>query len=239
VRLRQFQENTTDELEVALNTLESEGIDALVIDLRSNPGGLLNSAVEVSDKFLDKGKLIVYTEGRKKNQDMRFVAHQDFTHPNYPIAVLVNHGSASASEIVAGALQANARAIIIGTQTYGKGSVQSVIPLSDNSGLRLTTALYYTPDGKSIHEKGITPDIIVPFENPKDGEGKNAKPSEESEDQENVPEEETVPEKPQGQDKEQPLSPEEEIAKILKEDNQLQRAVDVLKGILIFEKQQL
>jgi carboxyl-terminal processing protease len=166
IRLSQFQEDSADEMEDALNELENQGMEAMIFDLRSNPGGLLNAAVEVADKFLEKEKLIVYTEGRKKNQDMRFFAHDDFTHPNYPMAVLVNHGSASASEIVAGALQAHSRAIVIGTQTYGKASVQSVIPLSDNSGLRLTTALYYTPDGRSIHEKGIAPDIVVALDAP-------------------------------------------------------------------------
>lgn len=231
VRLRQFQEDSADELEDALRDMEDNDTEALILDLRSNPGGLLNAAVEVADKFLDKGKLIVYTEGRKKNQDMRFVAHQDFTHPSYPMVVLVNHGSASASEIVAGALQAHSRAVIIGTQTYGKGSVQSVIPLSDNSGLRLTTAVYFTPDGRSIHEKGITPDIIIPFEtsvNTSEPQGQeeaaedNAPPQEEEQEAGEENEEETA---------------EDEVEKILKRDPQLQRAVDVLRGILIFEKQ--
>jgi carboxyl-terminal processing protease len=248
VRLRQFQENTSSELENALNDLENQGIEALIMDLRNNPGGLLNAAVEVSDKFLEKGKLIVYTEGRKKNQDMRFVSHQDFTHPNYPMAILVNHGSASASEIVAGALKAHSRAIIIGTQTYGKGSVQSVIPLSDNSGLRLTTALYYTPDGKSIHEKGITPDIIVAPEDT----AKMAKVQEKEQDtdqeavEENIepPKEEPAEEQPQPEEKKpaedkKEETPENEIDQMLKRDLQLQRAVDVLKGILIFEKQKI
>lgn len=230
LRLRQFQEDSANEMEDALRDLEENGMEALILDLRSNPGGLLNSAVEIADKFLEKGKLIVYTEGRKKNQDMRFVAHQEFTHPNYPMVVLVDHGSASASEIVAGALQANSRAVIIGTQTYGKGSVQSVIPLSDNSGLRLTTALYYTPDGKSIHEKGITPDIVIAFE---------PATKETSEDaQQQAPQDETFSQEGEGEDaSEEEKSPEEEVEQMLKRDVQLQRAVDVLRGILIFEKQ--
>jgi carboxyl-terminal processing protease len=230
VRLRQFQEDTANELEEALRDLEDNDAEAVIMDLRSNPGGLLNAAVEVADKFLDKGKLIVYTEGRRKNQDMRFVAHQDFTHPNYPMAVLVNHGSASASEIVAGALQAHSRAVVIGTQTYGKGSVQSVIPLSDNSGLRLTTATYFTPDGRSIHEKGITPDIVIaldesavapPEENPEQGEMN-------SQQEENLADEQDEGEKTK-----------DEAEEFLKRDTQLQRAVDVLRGILIFEKQSI
>jgi carboxyl-terminal processing protease len=242
IRLRQFQENSSDEMENALNDLENQGMEALILDLRNNPGGLLNAAVEVADKFLEKGKLIVYTEGRKKNQDMRFVAHQDFTHPNYPMAVLVNHGSASASEIVAGAFQAHSRAIIIGTQTYGKGSVQSVIPLSDNSGLRLTTAIYYTPDGKSIHEKGITPDIIiapettskVPQEKESDQEAVEDVAPQKEEPGEEQPKEEKTPEE---QKKTEPS--ENDLEQILKQDLQLQRAVDVLRGILIFEKQKI
>jgi carboxyl-terminal processing protease len=241
VRLRQFQEDSADELENALNDLGHQGMAAMIFDLRNNPGGLLNSAVEVADKFLEKGKLIVYTEGRKKNQDMRFVAHQDFTHPNYPMAVLVNHGSASASEIVAGALQAHSRAIIVGTQTYGKGSVQSVIPLSDNSGLRLTTALYYTPDGRSIHEKGITPDIVVGAEAmSKVSEEKEQEPLEEGEPQKDTPAEEPTKGNPPEEQKEQGKKEEpsgNEVEQLLKQDLQLQRAVDVLKGILIFEKQ--
>ena len=244
VRLRQFQENTADDLEAALKDLEDQDVEAIIMDLRSNPGGLLNSAVEVADKFLEKGKLIVYTEGRKSNQDMRFVAHEEFTHPNYPMVILVNHGSASASEIVAGALKAHSRAVLIGTQTYGKGSVQSVIPLSDNSGLRLTTAKYYTPDGQSIHEKGITPDIIVPLNKPvippiteEVGEEAAVETPEEGE--------ETVPEMPSPDDVEPEELPKETgeaeaaaaLEKFIKEDTQLNRAIDLLQGILIFERQ--
>ena len=240
IRLRQFQEDSADEMEDALNDLENQGMEAMVLDLRSNPGGLLNAAVEVADKFLEKGKLIVYTEGRKKNQDMRFFAHDDFTHPNYPMVVLVNHGSASASEIVAGALQSHSRAIVIGTQTYGKGSVQSVIPLSDNSGLRLTTATYFTPDGNSIHEKGIAPDIVIAF----DASVTIPRTSEEESPQETPEAEETEPqedntlseEQNNEQNNEEAPETENEMAQLIESDPQLQRAVDVLKGILIFEK---
>lgn len=245
LRLSQFQEDSSQEIENALRDLEADGIEALILDLRNNPGGLLNSAVDIADKFLDKGKLIVYTEGRKKNQDMRFVAHQDFTHPNYPMAILVNHGSASASEIVAGALKAHSRAVIIGTQTYGKGSVQSVIPLSDNSGLRLTTALYYTPDGVSIHEKGITPDVVVVLE---PAPQKSDKPETQVQvNQENVDKEEPPKETPSegGEINEPPVNggsqeqqtEDKNIEELMKRDSQLMRAIDVLKGILVYTKQ--
>ena len=166
VKLRQFQEQSPHDLEAALDRLTKNGMKALILDLRNNPGGLLTAAVEVSEKFIDDGKLVVYTEGRVRNQNMRFSAHAKRGYAQLPMVVLVNQGSASASEIVAGALQDWGRATIIGTQTFGKGSVQTIIPLSDGSGLRLTTAKYFTPKGRSIHGKGITPDIIV--EVPKD-----------------------------------------------------------------------
>ncbi|HEX9819796.1 MAG TPA: S41 family peptidase [Methylomirabilota bacterium] len=161
VKLRQFQEQSPHDLEAALDRLTKNGMKALILDLRNNPGGLLTAAVEVSEKFIDDGKLVVYTEGRVRNQNMRFSAHAKRGYSQLPMVVLVNQGSASASEIVAGALQDWGRATIIGTQTFGKGSVQTIIPLSDGSGLRLTTAKYFTPKGRSIHGKGITPDIIV------------------------------------------------------------------------------
>jgi carboxyl-terminal processing protease len=166
LRLRQFQEQTAHDVESALDKFNKSGMKALVLDLRNNPGGLLTSAVEVSEKFLDDGKLVVYTEGRVRNQNMRFSAHAKKPLHAVPMVVLVNQGSASASEIVAGALQDYNRAVLVGTQTFGKGSVQTIIPLSDGSGLRLTTAKYFTPKGRSIHGKGIAPDIVV--ELPKD-----------------------------------------------------------------------
>lgn len=163
VRVAQFQEKTGSDLEKALVELGSKDdkIRGLVLDLRNNPGGLLSQAVSVSDKFLGKG-VIVSTKGRiGRGSDMEFTASKLGTHPDYPIVVIVNGGSASASEIVAGALQDHGRAIILGTQTFGKGSVQTIIPLNDGSALRLTTSKYYTPSGRSIQALGITPDIIV------------------------------------------------------------------------------
>ena len=163
IRLSQFQEKTDDDLADALARLHKEntaGLMGLVLDMRNNPGGLLDQAVKVSDRFLGQG-LIVYTEGREEGSKMKFVARKDGTEPDYPLVILINGGSASAAEIVAGALKDHHRAILLGTRSFGKGSVQTIIPLSDNSGLRLTTARYFTPNGTSIQALGIDPDIIV------------------------------------------------------------------------------
>ena len=161
IRLIEFQEKAGRQLEEGLKKLEGQGMDALILDLRNNPGGLLDSAIEVSEKFLPKDKVIVSTKSREISQNAVFKSGGQYKHSQYPVIVLVNDGSASASEIVAGALKDNKRAIIMGTKTFGKGSVQTVIPLKDGSALRLTTALYYTPNGKSIINEGIVPDIII------------------------------------------------------------------------------
>ncbi|HKV54576.1 MAG TPA: S41 family peptidase [Candidatus Binataceae bacterium] len=163
VRISTFQDGTSDDVTKALDkfTKEEHGqIKGLVLDLRDNPGGLLNQAVSVSDGFLDGG-LIVYTQGRLDTQQQKYFAHKKSTFDDYPMVVLVDGGSASASEIVAGALQDQRRAIIEGTQTFGKGSVQTILPLDDDSALRLTTARYFTPNGRSIQAVGITPDVVV------------------------------------------------------------------------------
>jgi carboxyl-terminal processing protease len=174
IRVRQFQERTAQDLVGAIEKFEKTGrLGGLILDLRNNPGGLLSAAVEVAEEFLGDGKLIVYTEGRVRNQNMRFTAHAKKAVTDVPLVVLVNQGSASASEIVAGAIQDHGRGVVLGQQTFGKGSVQTIIPLADGSGLRLTTARYFTPKGRSIHGKGITPDIII--EPPKD-EAAAAKP---------------------------------------------------------------
>ena len=167
VRVAQFQESTADDLHDFLARLKKENqgeLSGLILDLRNDPGGLLDQAVKVADTFLSKG-LIVYTEGREEQSRMKFFATQAETESDYPMVVLINGGSASASEIVAGALQDHHRALIMGTQSFGKGSVQTIIPLEENMGLRLTTALYFTPSGKSIQAKGIAPDIeVLPFQ---------------------------------------------------------------------------
>ncbi len=162
-RVRSFQERTADDLRALLDRLRSESggrLEGLVLDLRDNPGGLLDQAVAVADVWLEEG-LIVSTRGRLESQRQEFHAGAEGTEPPYPLVVLVNAGSASASEIVAGALQDHHRALVLGTDTFGKGSVQTIIPLEDGSGLRLTTALYYTPADRSIQEVGIHPDIVV------------------------------------------------------------------------------
>jgi carboxyl-terminal processing protease len=163
VRVSNFRSSTVDDLEDALKKMEGKApLKGLILDLRNNPGGLLMQAVKVSDLFLESG-IIVSTKGKDKSQDLSLPAHEDDTPRNYPIIVLVNGGSASAAEIVAGALQDNKRALILGTRSFGKGSVQTILPISDGSGLRLTTALYFTPSGKSIQASGITPDIELEF----------------------------------------------------------------------------
>lgn len=168
VHLTQFGEQTADDFEDALRKLEKKGMESLVLDLRGNPGGLLDSAKQVVEKFVPRGTLIVSTEGRGSAQHIEYKASGRHTHLDLPMVILVNGGSASASEIVSGALQdltasGKCKAVILGEQTFGKGSVQSILPLPDGSALRLTTAKYYTPSHKVIHEKGITPDIIVPM----------------------------------------------------------------------------
>ena len=161
IKIRSFSKNTSSDLDKALSYLRNKNITKLILDVRNNPGGLLNQAVEVSDRFLGNGNLIVYTKGRMEDQNSRFTTHDKIRHVDYPMIILVNGGSASASEIVAGALQDLGRAVILGTPTFGKGSVQTIMPLSDGSALRLTTARYYTPSGKIIQENGIIPDIVI------------------------------------------------------------------------------
>jgi carboxyl-terminal processing protease len=164
VRITNFQTKTTIDLKKAMDELTADGdMKGLVLDLRNNPGGLLDQSVKVADLFIEEG-VIVSTKGRLKDQNMEFTAHSRGKVYKHPMVVLVNGGSASASEIVAGALQDHKRALILGTQTFGKGSVQTIIPMNDGAGLRLTTARYYTPNGTSIQAKGITPDILVPLQ---------------------------------------------------------------------------
>lgn len=161
LRISQFQSHTTSDLLKLLKRMEKEAggsLQGMILDLRNNPGGVLNAAVSVSDAFLKSG-LIVYTQGRESESQLRFEAAPDDVLNGAPMVVLVNEGSASASEIVAGALQDQKRAVIMGSQTFGKGSVQTIIPISDTAAVKLTTARYYTPSGRSIQAEGIVPDI--------------------------------------------------------------------------------
>ncbi len=168
LRIAQFQERTAADLQKDLDEMEAESgtkLSGLVLDLRNNPGGLLTQAVRVTDLFIDGG-LVVYTDGRLENQKHKYYARKNGSRTDFPMIVLVNGGSASASEIVAGALQDHKRALVLGTQTFGKGSVQTILPLEENSAIRLTTARYYTPNGRSIQATGITPDIVMEFTPP-------------------------------------------------------------------------
>ncbi|MCM8799305.1 MAG: S41 family peptidase [Candidatus Omnitrophica bacterium] len=219
IRLVEFRENTATQLENALKQLRDKGMEALILDLRNNPGGLLDAAVKVASKFIEKGKKIVSTKGKKDSQNIEFISKDNHPYLDLPLVVLVNEGSASGSEIVAGALQDWQRAIILGKKTFGKGSVQTVFPLNDGSALRLTTSKYFTPKGKLIHNEGITPDIIVEELEVKELQKTKDEPIdifEELEKKETKPEEEPLTE--------------------YRNDYQLLRAIDLLKAIQIYKK---
>ncbi len=233
VRVRSFQERTARDLDRIIEELREENggeFDGFVLDLRDNPGGLLDQAVKVADAWLDGG-LIVYTKGRVESQQQEYKARSD-AEGQYPMVVLVNAGSASASEIVAGALQDHHRALLLGSETFGKGSVQTVYPLEDRSGLRLTTALYYTPSGRSIQEVGIEPDIPVRPQPRKtsEEEAEGARRFREEDLEGHFTQEEAVP------DPKQDADPEEGAAAALDEDVQLARALEVLKSWTYFDR---
>ncbi|MFW6146978.1 MAG: S41 family peptidase [Thermodesulfobacteriota bacterium] len=229
VRIANFQSDTGEELSKALQDREDrEVLKGLVLDLRNNPGGLLSQAVEVADEFLDSG-VIVSIKGRDQQEEKTYAQRGDIT-GGIPIVVLINGGSASASEIVAGALQDNQRALILGSATFGKGSVQTLFPLSDGSGLRLTTALYYTPSGRLIQASGITPDIEVAFVAPEEGTEKTQLPMVREKDLEGHLEEEV-----EQQDESKALSDENSRHQtLIANDNQLRSAIQVLRSWDIF-----
>ncbi len=224
VRIAQFQDRTSENLVAAVikNQPAAGSFKGLVLDLRNNPGGLLSQAVRVSDLFLDSG-LIVYTDGRLDQQKQKFSASRPNSRTDFPMVVLVNGGSASASEIVAGALQDHKRALVLGTKTFGKGSVQTILPLDDRSALRLTTAEYFTPNGRSIHETGIQPDIVMERSTPApqaaNAEGTQGKSPGESP--------ATVP--PGGK-----TEPPDSVVQRVKNDPQVARALELLKGWEMF-----
>ena len=235
IRLSQFQEKTDSEFQKAARALEEETkgeLKGLILDLRNNPGGLLDQAVKVSDRFIESG-LIVSVEGRREEHKMKFNAHpQEDNLTRYPLVVLVNGGSASGSEIVAGAIQDHGRGIILGTQTFGKGSVQTIFSLKDGSGLRLTTARYYTPSGRSIQAKGIVPDIIVKPSLPEEEKAAPPKQQPTEKDLERHLNDVKEKEKPKVEVKEEVKEKEKEKKPV---DNQLERALELLKSWEIFK----
>lgn len=246
VRIINFQSKTTNDFKKALKKLGKEGeIKGLVLDLRNNPGGLLDQAVKIADIFIDDG-VIVSTKGRIKEQNMVFNAHDNGDQYDFPMIVLVNEGSASASEIVAGALRDHKRALILGAQTFGKGSVQTIIPMSNGAGLRLTTARYYTPNGTSIQATGITPDIEIPSllaaaESPhKNNDSKKPKFLREKDLKRHITngnedEEEEDKESKKDSALEGKNNEDEEKKEELRKDPQLHTALMLLKGVTVFE----
>jgi carboxyl-terminal processing protease len=229
LRIASFQEHTGDDLEKALKEInpKDKPLAGIIIDMRNNPGGLLNQSIEVSDLFLKKG-VIVSTRGRSKNMESKSVARDDGNEPLCPIIILVNEGTASASEIVSGALQDNKRAVIMGTQTFGKGSVQTVIPLEDGSALKLTTAKYYTPNGRSIQAEGITPDIIVK-QAPRVEEANGEKDADKNHIMREKDLKGHIKSTTEKNGKEEKMKAEDTLEK----DNQLKSAIDLMKGLII------
>jgi len=225
IRITQFQESTADEVKKALKEINTKenSLNGLILDLRNNPGGLMNQAVKVSDIFLKTGT-IVSTKGRIKTAAHTYSAHNNGDEPTCPIITMINMGSASASEIVAGALRDNGRAILLGTRTFGKGSVQVVIPLNDGSALKLTTAKYYTPSGHSIQARGIDPDIFVERVKQNNNSKLNQFTISEKDLKRHLKEEEV---KTKEEEKKLPL---------VEDDNQLKRAIDLLKSWNMFKQ---
>lgn len=217
LRITQFSEPTADALQKELDQLVEQDIKALVIDLRNNPGGLLSSAIDVASKFLDRNEVVVSTQGREERDNQVYKARGRKRYLDFPLAILVNAGSASASEILAGALKDHRRAVLIGEKTFGKGSVQSVLAMDEGTAIRLTTAKYYTPSKEVIHERGIEPDIVVAMP-PEDWRALQMQ---------------RINENPADDE----AGPAEEAAAEPVEDIQLNRAVEVLKGILRFAAQ--
>jgi carboxyl-terminal processing protease len=243
IRLAQFQERSDRDLQRSLEKMAAEksGIKGVVLDLRNNPGGLLTQAVRIADLFLDSG-MIVYTDGRIESQKQKYFAQKDGSWMDFPMVVLVNGGSASASEIVAGALQDHKRAVVLGTKTFGKGSVQTILPLDDSSALRLTTARYFTPKGRSIQAAGIVPDIIV--ESVPQAEGKVEEKRRQGLREENLPghlpNQQQTPnsqQEPGEKDKEKQIPSSGPTGDdSIDNDAQLKRALDLLKSWDVFKQ---
>ncbi|MBM9519581.1 S41 family peptidase [Desulforhopalus vacuolatus] len=233
-RITNFQSNTGADLRHLLADLSQKApIQGLILDLRNNPGGLLDQAVEVVDTFLNQGR-IVYTRGRRADQNTIYNAHNNSSHAEYPLVVLINEGSASASEIVAGAIQAHKRGIIAGKKSFGKGSVQMVIPLPNGAGLRLTTARYYTPDDRSIQAMGIIPDVEVVQRKSDEENTMKRKARKEIDLANHLPGE---AEKRNIREKEQNTQELKALQKRLANDNQLHAAYNILKSLNLYTRQ--
>lgn len=233
VRITNFQQNTSTELRKTLNSFTEKHLHGLILDLRNNPGGLLEQAVEVVDIFLNQG-VIVSTRGRRDDQNMIFMAHNNSSNTEYPLVILINEGSASASEIVAGAVQAHQRGILVGTRSFGKGSVQTIIPLPDGAGVRMTTAKYYTPNDQSIQAVGITPDVIVSLQDQRQDQARHTTPAVvEAALPNHLPEEmELDGERPQAQ-----ADSTSELQTKLAQDNQLKAAYNILVSLVLYTEQ--
>jgi carboxyl-terminal processing protease len=229
VRISAFQERTAEDLKKAISELQGKSplpLKGLVLDMRNNPGGLLAQSIEVSDVFLKSGT-IVSTRGRIKSVESKSVARDDGNELTCPIVILVNEGTASAAEIVSGALQDNGRALVLGTQTFGKGSVQTVIPLEEGAALKLTTAKYYTPGGRSIQAEGITPDVTVKYIKPADENGTESEGMRERDLKGHI--------KAPGEEDKKPAELKKRAFDDQSQDNQLKAAVDILKSWGIFQ----
>ena len=232
LRISQFQSHTGENLAEAIDKLKADNdgqLSGLILDLRNNPGGVLNAAVEVTDAFIDEG-LIVYTQGRIRDAEMKFTATPHTLLEGAPLVVVVNGGSASASEIVAGALQDHKRALIVGTRTFGKGSVQTILPLNNDTALKLTTARYYTPSGRSIQAEGIQPDITL--------EPIKVVPLQQATEDERLKESDLAHHLKNGTAKptrEQGAKKKDEEQALAQTDYQLYEALNILKGLQILE----
>jgi carboxyl-terminal processing protease len=232
IRLTEFRQDSAQEFEKSLRSLRDQGANALIVDLRNNPGGLLNVAIRISEMFLPYGETVVSTKGRHAAQDsISKSTNRSKEFLDWPVVVLINEGSASGSEIFAGALKDNKRGVVLGTKSFGKGSVQSVIPLPDGSGLRLTTSKYFTPSGVSIHGTGIEPDIEVKRIAPPTEEE-----AEKSKDVEKIFAD--IEHKDDNPEELEKLNAESKLKKRMLEDNQVQAAISVIKGIRVYKSQQ-
>ncbi|MFH0753442.1 MAG: S41 family peptidase, partial [Candidatus Omnitrophota bacterium] len=248
LRLVEFREDSYEQMRKALLKLKQDGATALILDVRNNPGGLLNVAINISEIFLPAGKTIVSTKGRHPSQNTLSISHNSADEfSEWPIVLLINEGSASGSEILAGALKDNKRAVTLGVKSFGKGSVQSVIPLPDGSGLRLTTSKYFTPSGVCIHEIGITPDIVVERIYPKtddDGvEADESVPTQKLKSKKNDKNAKEIFDKLELEGIKDPniieqRKREDMTKKLIAEDNQIQSAISVIKGIRVYKKLQ-